>query len=306
MYIRLLSISAFFLLMISSVFAQQMRSITVVTEPNAIVWIDDIKRGITDETGKLSIKPVRLGNRKLRVRADGFKETNTTLKAIQKGEVKVPLVKTTDEAELTYQKAEKMMEQDKEKAAELYRKAISLRTNFPEAYLGLARALSESGKLTEAHEAVKNGRKYRPIYPELTAVEGRIYRSESDEENTIKSFERAIREGGGFQPEAYTGLAILYKEKAEIAGSGGDFEEEDLQYIEASKYFQKAIEQLSASEPVVYYYLGGIYEKQKKYKQAIGVYEQFIKDMPESDEVSVMKSFIVQLKKQMNGESIVN
>lgn len=305
MRIRFLSISAILLLTISTVFAQQTRKITVVTEPNAIVWIDDIKRGETDETGKLVVKPVRLGNRKMRVRADGFKEVSTTLKAIQKGEVKVPLVKTTDEAELTYQKAERMMEEDKLQAAELYQKAIKLRPKYAEAYLGLARALSESGKLKEAHEAVKNGRKIRPIYSELTAVEGRIYRAEGDEENVIKSFERAIREGGGFQPEAYTGLAILFKEKAEFAGSSGDFDEEDDNYDKAAKYFIKAIEQLSGTEPIVYYFLGGIYEKQEMYKEAIGVYEQFIRDMPDHDEVSVMQSFIVQIKKRMNGESVV-
>lgn len=305
MRIRFLSIFAILLLTVSTVFAQQTRSITVVTEPNAIVWIDEIKRGVTDETGKLVIKPVRLGNRKMRVRADGFKEVSTTLKAIQKGEVKVPLIKTTDEAELTYQKAEKMMEEDKEKAAELYQKAIQLRPKYAEAYLGLARAFSENGKLKEAHDAVKNGRKIRPIYPELTAVEGRIYRTEGDEQNTIKSFERAIKEGGGFQPEAYTGLALLYKEKAEIAGSSGDFEEENANYNEAVKHFVKAIDQLSASEPAVYYFLGAIYEKQEKYKEAIGIYEKFIRDMPDSDEVSVMQSFIVQIKKKMNGESVV-
>lgn len=305
MRIRFLSISAILLLTLSTVFAQQTRKITVVTEPNAIVWIDDIKRGETDETGKLLVKPVRLGNRKMRVRADGFKEVNTTLKAIQKGEVKVELVKTTDEAELTYQKAERMMEEDKEQAAELYQKAIKLRPKYAEAYLGLARAMSESGKVKEAHTAINNGRKVRPIYPELTAVEGRIYRSEGDEENTIKSFERAIREGGGFQPEAYTGLAILFKERGEIAGSSGDFDEEDDNYDKAAKYFIKAIEQLSGTEPIVYYYLGGIYEKQDMYKEAIGVYEKFIRDMPDHDEVSVMQSFIVQIKKRMNGESVV-
>lgn len=304
MRIKFLSISAILLITVSAVFAQQVRTFTVLTEPNAVVWVDDIKRGTTDETGKLLIKPVRIGNRKMRVRADGFKETAIVIRAVQKGEIKVPLVKTTDEAELSYQKAEKMMEEDKEKAAELYKKAITLRPKYPEAYLGLSRALSETGKFKEAHNAVSNARKIRPIYPELTAVEGRIYRSEDDEENTIKSFERAIKEGGGFQAEAYTGLAILYKEKAEFAGSGGDFEEEDLQYNEAAKYFKKAIEQLSATEPIVYYYLGQIYEKQKKYKEAIGVYEQFIKDMPDSEEVSVMQSFIVQIKKQMNGEGI--
>lgn len=305
MRIRFLSIFAVFLLTISTAVAQQTRTITIVTEPHAIVWIDDIKRGVTDADGKLTVKPVPPGNRKMRVRADGFTEVSTTLKAVQKGEIKVPLAKTADEAELAYQQAEKMMSEDKAKAVELYQKAVKLRPKYAEAYLGLARAFSESGKLKEAHSAVNNARKIRPVYPELSAVEGRIYRSEDNEENAVKSFERAIKEGGGFQPEAYTGLALLFRDKAEAAAGEGDFEEENLNLDQAAKYFVKAIEQLSASEPAIYYFLGTIYEKQKKYKEAIAVYEKFIRDMPDSDEVSVMKSFIVQLKKQMNGESIV-
>ena len=33
--------------------ANAARTLTVVTEPNAIVWIDEIRRGTTDGSGKL-------------------------------------------------------------------------------------------------------------------------------------------------------------------------------------------------------------------------------------------------------------
>lgn len=303
MRIRFFSLFLLLTLAATSVFAQQaQRSIVVLTEPDAIVWIDDVKRGVTDETGKLVIKPVRLGNRKLRVRADGFKEITQTVPAAHKGELKITLVKTTDEAELTYQQAEKTAESDKEKSIELYRKAVKLRPKYAEAFLGMARAYLDLNKIKDAHEAVAAARKIRPIYPELTAVEGRIFRADFDEEKAISSFKRAIREGGGYQPEAFTGLAILYKEKAELAGGGGDFEQEKALFAEAAKNFSSAIEQLSGSEPVVYYMLGEIYEKQDRFAEAIKVYEQFIRDMPDSDEVSVMESFITQLKKKINRE----
>jgi ABC-type sugar transport system substrate-binding protein len=51
-----------------------MRTITVVTEPKAIVWLDNIRYGATDENGRLEIKTVSKGQHTLRVRADGFKE----------------------------------------------------------------------------------------------------------------------------------------------------------------------------------------------------------------------------------------
>src|SRR5687768_14158291 len=78
----------------------QFRSITVVTEPRSIVWLDGVRYGRTDTSGKLEIKTVSTGSHTLRVRSDGFKDKTQPLTATQKGEIRVDLVKTTDEAEL--------------------------------------------------------------------------------------------------------------------------------------------------------------------------------------------------------------
>ena len=188
------------------------RTITVLTEPNAAVWIDDVLRGKTDESGKLVVKPIAAGIRKLRVRADGFKEISQNLTAAQKGDVKIALVKTTDEAELAFQKAE--AETDKTKAIELYKKAIKLRPKYAESYLGMARALEGQSDYDGALEAIKNARKIRPIYPEASAVEGRIYKDAGEEEKAVASFNRAIKEGRGFQPEAHTGLALILQRQS--------------------------------------------------------------------------------------------
>ena len=292
-----------FLMSVNLVFSQKTaRTITVITEPNAIVWIDDIRRGTTDVSGKLTIKAVAAGVRKLRVRAEGFKEITQNLTAAQKGDVKVTLAKTTDQAELAFQQAEKMTTEDREKAVELYEKAVKLRPKYAEAFLGMARVLSDQGKPDEALEAIKKARRARPIYPEASAVEGRIYKDTGEEDKAIASFKRAIREGNGFQPEAYTGLGLLYKEKAGGSGASGDFAGEEANYLEAIKNLQKAIEQLSASEPIVYILLGEVYEKLNRDKDAIAVYEQFLRDFPDSSERTAVESFIVQLKKKMAGQ----
>lgn len=287
----------------SAVFAQRAaqtaRTVTVITEPNAVVWIDDIRRGAADESGRLVIKPVAPGIRKLRVRAAGFKEISQNLTAAQKGDVKVILTKTTDQAELAFQEAEAAAAEDREKSIELYKKAIKLRPKYAEAHLGLARVLSEQDDTDAALEAIKNARRARAVYPEASAVEGRIYKDTGEEEKAVASFKRAIREGKGFQPEAYTGLALLYKDKA---GAAGDFAAEKANYLEAVKNFQKAIEQLSATEPIVYIMLGEIYEKLDQDQEAIRVYEQFLRDFPDSDERTAVESFIVQLKKKMRSE----
>src|SRR4051812_39525406 len=104
--------------------AQQFRAITVESQPNAIVWIDNIRFGLTGKDGTLAIKTVASGTHTLRVRADGFKEKSVPLLAAQKGSVKVDLIKTTDDAELAFQEAERLAGSDREKAAAAYRKAI--------------------------------------------------------------------------------------------------------------------------------------------------------------------------------------
>ena len=277
------------------------RLLNVITEPNTIVWIDDIKRGTTDSTGKLLIKNAPAGIRKLRVRANGFKEVSQTLTAVQKGNVKITLVKTTDESELAFQQAES--EKDKQKAAELYQKAVKLNSKYVQAYIGLARALTDSDS-EEALKAIVTVRKLRPGYAEASAVEGRIYSSDGEEEKAIASFKRAIAEGKGSQPEAHTGLGLLYKDKAQGAGSAGDYEQEKANYMLAASELKLGIAQLSGAPEAstLYQLLGDIYEKMQNYKQAIAIYEEFIKKFPDSEDLSAVRSMVVQLKKQMNGQ----
>ena len=295
-----------FIIVIGLIFAfnisAQTRSIIILTEPKASVWLDEVLRGATDDGGKLTIAPVTAGAHKLRVRADGFKEVSQSLTAAQRGDVKIALVKTTDQAELTYQEAERLTGSDREKAIAAYRKAISLRPKYAEASLGLARVLSANSDLDGALKAVAAARRARPGYAEASAVEGRIYVAEGDNDKAITAFKRAITEGRGFQPEANTGLGLLYKEKAEASGSEGDYEAETENYTLATEYFKKAIVQLAGAPDAVtlYQFLGLAYEKMKKYDEAIAVYNEFLKLFPDSNESEAVRSFIVQLKKQMS------
>ena len=294
-------IAAIGLIFVISGFAQT-RTLTVLTEPNAKVWLDDVLRGTSDDGGKLAIAPVTPGTHKLRVRADGFGEVSQNLLAAQKGDLKITLVKTTDQAELAYQEAERLASSNREKAIAAYRKAIGLRPKYAEASLGLARVLSADNDLDGALKAVAAARKARPGYAEASAVEGRIYVTEGDETKAITAFKRAITEGRGFQPEANTGLGLLYKEKAEAFGSSGDYEEEEANYLLAVQHFKKAVAQLSGAPDAVtlYQFLGLAYEKMKKYQDAVAVYEEFLRLFPDNNESEAVRSFIVQLRKQMS------
>lgn len=270
------------------------RTITISTEPNAIVWIDEIRRGNTDTTGKLTIPAPSAGRHSLRVRAKGFKEVSRPL--TPGSTVTVKLLPTTDEAELLFQQAEETRETaredaEKEKAVDLYHQALKLRAAYPAARLGLARVLSSLDRYKEALAEIDSARQVRPVYPEASAVEGRVYREAAFTEEAIKSFRRAIREGNGFQPEAHVGLALVLEDKG--------------QYDEAIAEFRKGIDQLSDSEPVIYQMLGSVYERVQKYKEAVAAYEKYLALAPNGSLAPAIRSIIDQLKRDAAGQEIV-
>ena len=265
------------------------RTLTIVTEPNAIVWIDEIRRGTTDPRGTLTPVRVSPGVHTLRVRASGFKESSMPVPATQRGEIKMRLVRTTDEAELTFQQAETAREtakddESRQKAADLYRQTLKLRPAFPAAYVGLARVFLDLNDTNGALAEIDAARRYRAIYPEASAVEGRIYREAAQTDEAIGSFNRAIRESHGFQPEAHVGIGRVYEDKG--------------QYELAVREFQIAISQLSDTEPIIYQLLGAAYEKSGNNKEAIAAYENYLRLAPNGSLATAVRSIVEQLKSQ--------
>lgn len=265
------------------------KSIVVRTEPKAIVWLDEIRRGVTNDEGLLTLNKVSAGRHTLRVRARGFKETSVAVAPARRGTIDVRLVRTTDEAELLFQQAEEARESAREdearqRAAELYRQVIRLRPRYAAAHLGLARTLLDLNDYNTALEAITDARRARPVYPEASAVEGRILRMAADTTAAIESFRRAIREARGFQPEAHTGLALVLEEKG--------------RYQEAVEEFRAAINQLSDTEPVLYQLLGAAYEKLEKYREAVKAYEKYLELAPQGTLAPAVRSILDQLRSQ--------
>lgn len=265
-------------------------SLVVTTEPNAIIWIDEVRRGVTDASGKLDLK-VSPGRHMVRVRATGFREVTAPLPAGRRS-LAVKLIRTSDQAELLFQQAEEAREkarddESKQKAAELYREAVKARPAFPAAHLGLARVLLDLNQYQQALAEIDAARRTRPVYPEASAVEGRIHREAAFTEEAIQSFRRAIREARGFQPEAHVGLARILEEQG--------------QHAEAEAEYRKAIAQLSDSEPIIYQLLGAAYEKQQKYKEAVAAYEKYLQLAPNGSQATAIRSIIDQLRREAEG-----
>ena len=270
-------------------------NLVVSTEPNAIVWVDEIRRGATDTTGKLTLK-VSPGRHTLRVRATGFQEVTTPILPGRRGTIPIKLVATKDKAELAFQQAETARETARDaaarqQAAELYGQAIELRPAFPAAHVGLARVLMDLGDTPAALDEIAAARRARPIYPEASAVEGRIHRENSSNEQAIASFRRAIREGRGFQPEAHVGLARIFEAEG--------------QYEDAAREYELAIKQLSESEPIIYQLLGALYEKLQKPKEAVVAYEKYLEIAPNGSYASAIRSIIDQLRREAAGQQLL-
>ena len=286
--------AAVFVLFVSATISAQ-APLVITTEPNAVVWIDEIRRGTADASGKLSVAKVSPGRHTVRVRANGFKETSVPL-APGRRTLAVKLLATTDQAELLFQQAETAREKARDeaalqKAAGIYREAIKLRPAFPAAHVGLARVLMDLNEFKEAHTHIEAARRTRPSYAEASAVEGRIYREEAFDRDAIRSFNRAIREGGGVQPEAFVGLAKLYEDKGEFA--------------QAIAEYRKALAQLSDSEPVIYQMLGAAYERMEKPKEAVAAYEKYLQLAPNGSYAAAIRSILQQLKREAEGEQII-
>jgi tetratricopeptide (TPR) repeat protein len=265
------------------------RTLTIVTEPNAIVWVDEIRRGTTDANGKLLQVKISAGSHTLRVRANGFKEVSQPVTPAQRGEIRVRLLRTSDEAELTFQKAETARETARDDAArqqavELYRRTLTLRASFAVAHVGLARVLLDLNDSNGALAEIEAARRDRPAYPEASAVEGRIYRETGQTDDAIGSFNRAIRESRGFQPEAHVGIGRVYEDKG--------------QYDLAAREFQIAVRQLSDTEPIIYQLLGAAHEKNGNTKEAIAAYENYLRLAPNGSLAPAVRSIVEQLRSQ--------
>lgn len=275
------------------------RPIVIVTEPGAAVWINGVRFGTAGEDGRLRIARPPAGRKTVRVRADGFRESSKPLAATPPAELSVQLVKSTDEAELLFQKAEQLAGIDRDKAIETYEAALKLRPKFIDARIGLARVLLDAGDHGNAEKALKDARLLGPVNPEISAIEGRFLKGVGESEKAIAAFKRALREGGGYQPEALTGLGLLFKDRAEAYGASGEFQKEAANYAEAAKYLSQALKQLSGAPDsvVLYQTLGLIYETQDKNEEAIALYQEFLRSFPGHPEAAAFESYIVQLRK---------
>jgi tetratricopeptide (TPR) repeat protein len=252
----------------------------------SVVFINNVRHGVTNEHGELDLPHVIAGSFPVIVRTTGYVDWNGAVVIVARASraLKVSQQPTSDEATLHFQRGNDLRDRGKNKdAVEEYRQALALRSSFPEARIAIARSLITlqdfQNSETQIQSALKLGGR---TLLEAQTVLANLRRAQGLVDESILEYRKALRLGRGNSFEAHIGLAIALNEQ----------EKTD----EAVKEYRIGIVQDMETEPILYYQLGEILEKAKRNKEAIEAYRNYLRLDPEGEFASAVESIIEQLK----------
>ncbi|GBC82289.1 Lipopolysaccharide assembly protein B [bacterium HR10] len=263
--------------------------VVISTLPEAVVFLNGVRRGVTDARGTLTLT-VEPGTYTLRVSKLGRQEVERRVH-LQPGAARrlvLSLPPLRDRAERHRQQGDAWREQKLfARAVAEYRRAIALRRGrFPRARLGLARALLA---LEEHEEALRQVRRAlaesRAPLPEAHTLLGNILRAQGLYEEAIREYRAALRHAGGFSPEAHAGLALALEEIGETEA--------------AITHMRTAIAQNADTEPILYYLLGNLLLTADRLPEAIAAYEAYLRLAPQSETAPAVRSLVEQLRREL-------
>jgi tetratricopeptide (TPR) repeat protein len=260
----------------------------IAPSSNSVIWIDGVSHGKANETRKFSTN-IAAGSHHVRIRTVGYQDWSrqVIVTTARPAELRVTQLKLENDATLHLQKADALREDNhQDEAIKEYHTAIDQRGGaYPEAYLGLARSLFANGNSEDATDAANKALAQKPLYAEGHTVLGNVSRQQGDYETAAKEYEEAIKLSHGFTPEGHTGLALTDKENNKIP--------------DAIRELQIGIKQNADTEPLLYYLLGDMYEKQGDTTKAIASYEDYLRLAPDGKLAVALKSMIPQMKKDL-------
>ncbi len=270
-------------------------SLTITTEPNAIVWIDEIRRGVTDASGRLELKKFQRAVTWCESGRADFREVTTSLLAGRRS-MAVKLVRTTDQAELAFQQAEDAREKARDDAARAkgcrtLSGDLKLRPAFPAAHVGLARVLLDLNQYQAALDEIEAARRTRPSTRKPPRSKAASIAKLPSPTTPFSRFAERFARRAGFSRKRMWVWRECWKRRDNIE--------------KRSLEFRKAIDQLSDSEPVIYQLLGAAYEKQQKYKEAVAAYEKYLALAPNGSLAPAIRSIIDQLRRDAAGQEII-
>jgi tetratricopeptide (TPR) repeat protein len=258
-------------------------------QPASVVFINDVRQGVTDDTGTLEIRRIKPGAYRIRVRRLGYKtfagRVNVPLRGVRLMRIKQR--PSSDESELSFQQAEDRRDKGRNKdAVTEYLKALELRPLFPAARIGLARSYVSLQEFDNAEKqlmtAIAGG---HGALPEAQTVLANLRRYQGLVDEAIVEYRKAIIQARGVSPEAHIGLAIALEEHGRLD--------------EAIKEYRIGIPQDMDTEPILYYLLGNALEKGQRYGEAIQAYRCYLRLDPDGQYASAIESIIDRLKEEI-------
>jgi predicted Zn-dependent protease len=254
--------------------------------PGSVVFINNVRHGVTNEHGELDLPHVIAGSFPVSVRTTGYADWNGSVVILARASraLKVTQQPTTDEVTLHFQRGNDLRDKGKNKDAVIeYKQAIALRSSFAEARIAIARALTTLQDFQESEAQIQAALKLgRHTLLEAQTVLANLRRAQGLVDESIVEYRKAIRLSRGNSFEAHIGLAIALNEQ----------EKTD----EAVREYRIGIIQDMETEPILYYQLGEILEKAKRNKEAIEAYRNYLRLDPEGEFASAVESIIEQLK----------
>ena len=185
-----------------------------------------------------------------------------------------------------------------DESIDAYKKAISLKPDYAEAYSNMAVAFRKKGKLDESIEAYKKAISLKPDYAEAYSNLGVTLKDQEKFDDAIEAYKKAISLKPDYA-EAYDNMGVALKnqgklkeaievyKKAILLKPGhiksyynmGNALREQLKLDEAIEYYKKSIS-LDPNYIDAYNNMGNVYVDQNKLNEAIKLYKKTLSLKP--------------------------
>ena len=270
--------------------ASEAPALLVKAEAGTIVWVNNLRYGIVSESGELTIRNLKAGPHKLRARLLGKRELTQTVvvKAAAPTTTQLTFKLPASVAEQSFQNADALREKGKHKdAIPAYQTALKLKSSAS-ARIGLARSLMATSEydaaISEARRAVREAAANSTLAAEATTVIANTYRAQGLYDEAFENYRKALTLARNVSPEAHTGMALTWLEENKSD--------------EAIKHFRTAAAQANDTEPIIYYLLGNLLDREGQIKEAIEIYEKYLLLDPNSKFAVTARSMLKQLKRE--------
>ena len=263
-------------------------SVKIVTgQTGSVVFLNNVRNGVTSDTGELNLARINAGPYSVRVRTVGYGDwsARVIVRAETETRINVKQVRTTDQAVLHYQKGDTLRDSaTQDEAVAEYKEALRINPQLAEAAIGCARSLIALQQFEDAESLLKRALTSSAggHFAEAETVFANLRRSQGLVDESIGYYRKALSLAHGVSPEANIGLALALEEK----GATDD----------AIAHFRLGLAQDMDTEPILYYLLGRALEKLGRNKEAIEAYGGYLRLDPDGQYSSAVQSIIEQLK----------